>query len=76
MLKLIGKYKGIQPKKKGNGYLVGIEGEGFAIDVVHVKAEHVEDFKKFQKGQDVELPVYAFSFQGSDRVQYSYIQSF
>ncbi|WP_432663190.1 hypothetical protein R9X47_21760 [Wukongibacter baidiensis] len=75
MLKLTGKYKGIQPKKKGNGYLVGVEGEGFNTDIVHVKEEHLDDFKEIKKGQDIELPVYAFSFQNSDRVQYSYNKS-
>lgn len=76
MLILKGKYKGVQPKKKGNGYLVGVEGEGFNTDIVHVKAENVEDFKDMKKGQDIQLPVYAFSFKDSDRVQYSYSKSF
>ncbi|WP_432664190.1 hypothetical protein R9X47_27120 [Wukongibacter baidiensis] len=72
MLKLSGKYKGIQPKKNGNGYLVGIEGNGFATNIVHVKEEHADDFKKHEKGKDLEISVYAFSFQNSDRVQFSY----
>lgn len=76
MLKLIGSYKGSQPKRNGRGYLLGVEGKGFTINVVHVKNEDIGDFKDFKKGQEVQIPVYPFSFDNSTKVQYSYNKSF
>lgn len=76
MLKLIGKYKGFQPKRNGKGYLIGVEGNGFRTNVVHVKDDDIKDFKDMKKDQDVEVPVYPFSFENSTNVQYSYNKSF
>ncbi|WZL73100.1 hypothetical protein QBE52_18980 [Clostridiaceae bacterium 35-E11] len=76
MLKLFGKYKGMQPKKSGKGYLIGVDGDGFRTNIVHVKDEDIGDFKEVKKGQDVEIPVFAFSFRDSDNVQYSYSKGF
>ena len=75
-LLLIGKFKGLQPKRNGKGYLVGVDGEGFRTDIVHVKDEDKDDFKDTKKGQDVKIPVFPFSFENSKNVQYSYSKGF
>lgn len=49
MIILKGKYKGSQPKRNGKGYLIGVEGDGFRTNVVHVKNDDIANFKDIKK---------------------------